>query len=100
MENVTGHLRTINRMELDHLQQVFDLFEEVDRAGRHLSPPLRTQEMRELNFKDTKVLDFRLKGGQDIDIYSENLTMVGMDFSWVAGAKPLTWATGTTLSRA
>jgi AraC-like DNA-binding protein len=80
MENLTGHLRTINRLELEHLQQVFNLSEAGGTAGEPMSPPLHTREMRELSFKDTKVLEMRLKGGQEIEFYSENLTMVGIGF--------------------
>ncbi|HEX8529978.1 MAG TPA: AraC family transcriptional regulator [Cytophagales bacterium] len=80
MENVTGNVRTVNRLELEHLQQILNLLEEGSVPDERLLPPLQAREMKELNFKDTKILDLRLKGGQEIEFHTENLTMVGIGF--------------------
>ncbi|MBD0255088.1 MAG: helix-turn-helix transcriptional regulator [Cytophagales bacterium] len=80
MENVIGNVRTIDRLELEHLQRIFNYLPEGGVADEDLPPTLHTREMKEFNFKDTKVLDFWLKGGQEVEFQTENLTMVGMGF--------------------
>jgi AraC-like DNA-binding protein len=80
MENVIGNVRTIDRLELEYLHGIFNYLSEGGVADEDLPPPLRTREIQEFNFRDTKVLDFRLKGGQEVEFRTENLNMVGMGF--------------------
>jgi AraC-like DNA-binding protein len=80
MENVTGNVRTIDRLELEYLQRIFNYLPEGDVADEGLPAPLHAREIKEFNFKDTKVLDFWLKGGQEVEFQTENLNVVGMGF--------------------
>jgi hypothetical protein len=80
MENVIGNVRTIDRLELEYLQRIFNYLPEGGVADEDLPPPLHTREMKEFGFKDTKVLEFWLQGGQEAEFRSENLTMIGMGF--------------------
>jgi AraC-like DNA-binding protein len=80
MENVISTLRTIDRLELEHLQQIFNLLEEGSVADEHPAPPLHARAVKEFNFKETKILELWLKGGQELEFQSENLTIVGIGF--------------------
>jgi AraC-like DNA-binding protein len=48
--------------------------------GEHLKPGIQTRGTKEINFKNTKMLEFWLKGGQEYEFETENLTMVGIGF--------------------
>jgi AraC-like DNA-binding protein len=80
MENVIANVRTIDRLELEYLQRIFNYLPEGGVADEDLPAPLHTRQMKEFGFKDTKVLEFWLKGGQEVEFRTENLTMVGMGF--------------------
>jgi AraC-like DNA-binding protein len=80
MENLTGNVHTVNRLEMEHLQRIFNFLPEGDMAEPRLPAPLHTREMKEFIFKDTKVMNFWLKGGQEVEFQTENLTLVGIGF--------------------
>ncbi len=70
----------VTRLELEHLQEIFNFQEGEVLPDAYRPSAIQARSTRELSFKDIKVLDMHMKGGQNFEFEFEGVTMVSIGF--------------------